>query len=180
MRLLHWTTTRIMDRYRCACPIHEELLAGLVLLSQHHILFPPPPLVQLAEATVLVAVGIRLPVLFPKQLLRHVWMLLPLPVKIGEVGHREHRRAAARRTAEQRRLKWVIVPLRSERPRNLGGLGPVQVLVGGAEPNRATSGDLPQPQAHIKLQSKNFFDLAHGQSPSWQADPPFRGEAACH
>jgi hypothetical protein len=56
----------------------------------------------------------------------------------------------------------------------------VQVLVGGAEPNRATSGDLPQPQAHIKLQSKNFFDLAHGQSPSWQADPPFRGEAACH
>jgi hypothetical protein len=50
----------------------------------------------------------------------------------------------------------------------------------GAEANRATSGDLPQPQAHIKLQSKNFFDLAHGQSPGWQADPPFRGEAACH
>jgi hypothetical protein len=35
-------------------------------------------------------------------------------------------------------------------------------------------------QAHFKLQSKNFFDLAHGQSPRWQADPPFRGEAACH
>ena len=32
-----------------------------------------------------------------------------------------------------------------------------------------------QPQAHIKLQSKNFFDLAHGQSPRWQADPPFPG-----
>ena len=114
MRLLRWTTTRIMDRYRCSCPINEQLLAGLVLLAQHHILFPSPPLIQLAEATVLVAVGIRLPVLFPKQLLRHVWMLLPLPVKIGEVGHREHRRAAARRTAEQRRLKSVIVPLGSE------------------------------------------------------------------
>jgi hypothetical protein len=25
----------------------------------------------------------------PKQLLRYVWMLLPLPVKIGEVGHRQ-------------------------------------------------------------------------------------------
>src|SRR5580658_9486205 len=36
------------------------------------------------------------------------------------------------------------------------------------------------PRAHFKLQSKNFFDLAHGQSPGWQADPPFRGEAACH
>jgi hypothetical protein len=35
-------------------------------------------------------------------------------------------------------------------------------------------------QAHLELQSKNFFDLAHGQSPGWQADPPFRGEAACH
>jgi hypothetical protein len=50
----------------------------------------------------------------------------------------------------------------------------------GAEADRATSGDLPQTQAHIKLQSKSFFDLAHGQSPGWQADPPFRGEAACH
>ena len=30
-------------------------------------------------------------------------------------------------------------------------------------------------QPYFKLQSKNFFDLAHGQSPGWQADPPFRG-----
>jgi hypothetical protein len=50
----------------------------------------------------------------------------------------------------------------------------------GAEANRATAGDLPQPQPYFKLQSKNFFDLAHGQSPGWQADPPLRGEAACH
>lgn len=35
-------------------------------------------------------------------------------------------------------------------------------------------------QAHIKLQSKNFFDFAHGQSPSREAGAPFRGEAACH
>src|SRR4051794_29443767 len=74
----------------------------------------------------------------------------------------------------------VIVPFRSKRPRDLGGFGPLQILMSGAEANRATPGDLPQPQTHIKLQSKNFFDLAHGQSPRWQADPPFRGEAACH
>jgi hypothetical protein len=42
----------------------------------------------------------------------------------------------------------------------------------GAEANRATEGDLSQPQAHFKLQSKNFFDLAHGQSAGRQADPP--------
>jgi hypothetical protein len=50
----------------------------------------------------------------------------------------------------------------------------------GAEANRTTAGDLSQAQAHFKLQSKNLFDLARGQSPGWQADPPFRGEAACH
>src|ERR1700685_1550189 len=105
MRLLHRTTTRIMDRYRCSCPIHEQLLAGLVLLSQHHILFPSPALVQLAEAAVLVAVGIRLPVILPQQLWRHVGMLLPLPMKIGEVGHRQYRRTAARWFAEERRVQ---------------------------------------------------------------------------
>src|SRR5262245_24180891 len=100
MRLLHWTATWIMDRDRCSCPIHEQLLAGLVLLPQDHILFPPPPAIQLTEATVLVAIRVCLPILLPKQLLRHVWMLLPLAIKIGEVGHWKHRRTAARRAAE--------------------------------------------------------------------------------
>src|SRR5215831_19116817 len=113
MRLLRRTTTRIMDRYRGSCPIHEQLLAGLVLLPQHHILFPPPPLVQLAEAAVLVAVRVCLPILLPKQLLRHMWMLLPLPVKIGEVRYGQHRSAAAWRPSEQRGLKPIIIPLRS-------------------------------------------------------------------
>jgi hypothetical protein len=45
-------------------------------------------------------------------------------------------------------------------PRHFGSFGPL--LVSGPEANRATAGDLPQPQAHFKLQSKNFFDLAHG------------------
>src|SRR3984885_1639276 len=99
-------------------------------------------------------------------------MLLPLPMKIGEVGHGQHRRTAARRAAEQRGLKPVIVPLGCKRPRDLGSFCALQVLVCGAEANRATSGDRSQPQADFKLQSKNFFNLAHGQSPGWQADPP--------
>jgi hypothetical protein len=41
--------------------------------------------------------------------------------------------------------------------------------------NRTTTGDLPQPQAHFKSQSQNFFGLAHGQSPGWQATLPFLG-----
>src|SRR5262252_11227035 len=174
MRLPHWTTARILDRYRCSCPIHEQLFAGRVLLPQHDILFPPPTLVQLAKPAVLVAVRVCLPVLLPKQLLRNVWMLLPLPVKIGEVRYGQHRSAAAWRPSEQRGLKPIIVPLRSKRPRDLGSFGSLQILVCGAEANRTASGDRSQPQAHFKLQSKNFFDLAHGQSPGWQADPPFR------
>jgi hypothetical protein len=61
-----------------------------------------------------------------------MWMSLPLPVKIGKVGHGQHSRATARRSAEQRGLKPVIVPLRSERPRDLGSLGSLQVLMCGA------------------------------------------------
>jgi len=72
MGLLHWTAARIVDRYRCSCPIHEQVLAGLVPLPQHHILLPPPPLVQLAEAAVLIAIRVCLPVLLPQQLLGHV------------------------------------------------------------------------------------------------------------
>src|SRR5580704_12166361 len=151
MRLLHWTTPWIMDRNRRACPIHEQLLAGLVLLSQHHILFPPPPLVQLAEAAVLVAIRVCLPVLLPQQLLRQMCMLLALTMKVSEVRHGQRGWAAAWRPAEQRGLKPVIVPLGSKRPRNLGGLSPLQILMCGAEANRATSGDRSQPQAHFKL-----------------------------
>jgi hypothetical protein len=47
--------------------------------------------------------------------------------------------------------------------------------VDGPEANRTTAGDLPQPQAHFKSQSQNFFDLAHGQSPGWQAILLFLG-----
>jgi len=125
MRLLHRTTTRIMNRYRCSGPVHEQLFAGLMLLPQHEILFPPPPLVQIAEAAVLVTIRVCLPIRLPQQMLRYVWMLLPLTMKVGEVGHRQYRRTAARWSAEQRRLQAVIVPLGSKRPCDLGSFGPL-------------------------------------------------------
>src|SRR5437868_13672990 len=102
-------------------------------------------------------------------------MLLPLPMKFGKVGHRQHGRASPWWTAEQGSLQSVFVPILAKRPRDSGSFSSLQILVNGSETNRATAGDLPKPQAHVKLQSKNFFDLAHGQSPGWQADPPFRG-----
>ena len=100
-------------------------------------------------------------------------------MKLGEVGHGQHRRAAARRPAKQRGLKPVIIPFRSKWPRDLGSFGALQILLCGAEANRATPGDLPQTQAHFKLQSKNFFNLAHDLL-TGKLILPFEGEAACH
>jgi hypothetical protein len=104
-----------------------------------------------------------------------MWMTLPLLVKVGEVWHRQHGRTSPWWTAEQGSLQPVFIPILPKRPRDSGGLGSLQILVYGPETNRATAGDLPQPQANVKLQSKNFFDLAHGQSPGWQAILPFLG-----
>src|ERR1043166_6770444 len=128
MCLLHRATTRIMDRDRCSGPIHKQLLAGLVLLAQDDILFAAPSLIQLAESGIAVAVWVCLSVLLPKQLLGHMLMLLSLPMKIGKVRHGQHGRAAAWWSAEQRSLKSVIIPLRSKRPLDLGGFGPLQIL----------------------------------------------------
>jgi hypothetical protein len=49
MRLLNGATTRIVDRHGGSRPIDEHLLAGLVFLAKHYILFAAPALVQLAK-----------------------------------------------------------------------------------------------------------------------------------
>jgi hypothetical protein len=102
-------------------------------------------------------------------------MHLPLPMKVGEVWRRQHRPASPWRTAEQRSLQPIFVPILPKRPCDSRRFGSLQILVEGPEANRATAGDLPQPEAHFKSQSKNFFGLAHGQSPGWQAILPFLG-----
>ena len=68
-------------------------------------------------------------------------------------------------------------PLQSQGQRDFGSSGPLRGLVSGPEADRTTADDLPQPQGPPQT---SIAELAHGQSPGWQADPPFRGEAACH
>src|ERR1700733_12572449 len=102
-------------------------------------------------------------------------MQLPLPMKVGEVWHGQHGRAISGWTAEQGSLEPVIVPIIPKRPRDSGSPGSLQILMYGSETNGATASDLPQPQAHFKPQSKDFFGLAHGQSPGRQAILPFLG-----
>src|SRR5207248_167374 len=83
------STPRVVDRDGGSRPIDEQLHAGFVLVAQPHILFAAPALEQLAEARVAIAVRVGLTVLLPEQLLGHVWMHLPLRVKLGEVWHRQ-------------------------------------------------------------------------------------------
>lgn len=98
---------------------------------------------------------------------------LPLLVKLGEVRQWPNGWPRLWWTTEQSSLTPVLIPILSKRPSDASSFGSLQILVSGSEANRATAGDRSQPQAQFKSQSKYFFDLAHGQSPRWQADPPF-------
>src|SRR5437016_768604 len=101
MRLVHGTTARVVDRDGGSRPIDEQLLAGLVFLSQHHVLLAPPALKQLAETGIAIAIRVGLPVLLPEQLLGQVWMQLPLLVKLGKIRHRQRCGASPWWTTEQ-------------------------------------------------------------------------------
>src|SRR5215472_5744605 len=106
-----------------------------------------PPVSSLAETRIATAFWVRLPVLFPKQLLGHIRMLLALAMKLSKVGHGQYRRATARRSAEQRGLNPVILPLRPQGPCDLGSFGPPQVLVScrGQSSNCGRSAATPGP-----------------------------------
>src|ERR1700685_1635078 len=93
MRLLPRSAASIVNLNGISSAIDDQLLPGFVLLAQHPILFAAPALVQLAETGVAIAVRMSLPVFFPQQLRGHMRMALPLPVKPGEVWHRQHSRA---------------------------------------------------------------------------------------
>jgi hypothetical protein len=58
----------IIDRDGGTRPIDEQLLAGTMLLAQHHIALLFPALVQIAETAIGVAVRLRSAVLLPQQL----------------------------------------------------------------------------------------------------------------
>jgi hypothetical protein len=81
---------------------------------------------------VAIAVRVGLPVFLPEQLLGQVSIQLPLPVKLGEVWHRQHGRSSAWRTAEQGSFQPVFVPILAKRPCNSGSFGSLQILVDGS------------------------------------------------
>ena len=78
-----------MNRNRGAGIIDEHLLAGAVLLSQHHILSLQPTAVQLAEATVVISIRVLVAILLPEQLQGDVLIGLQLVSEAGVVRFRQ-------------------------------------------------------------------------------------------
>ena len=56
-----------------------------MILPQHDVVVPVPPLVQLAKAAVTVAVRMRFPILLPHELQRQMLMRLELRMELGEI-----------------------------------------------------------------------------------------------
>jgi hypothetical protein len=69
-----------------ARPVHEHLLARLVLLAQHHIQLAPPLLVEFAKPAIAETFRIRLFVFLPEQLQRQMAMPLPLLMDLCKIG----------------------------------------------------------------------------------------------
>src|SRR5260370_18479202 len=89
-----------------------------MLLPQHHVLFAPPSLIQLAETRVAIAVRVGLTVLLPEQLLGKVSIQLPLPVKLSKIRHRQRGGASPWWATEQGPLQPIFVPIFPKRPPN--------------------------------------------------------------
>ena len=85
--LPHLTTGTVMDGDGPAGPVHEHLLAGLVLLAQNHVQLSDPALVQFAVPAIAISIRVRLAVLFPRQLQRQMRMTLQFIPQNREVRH---------------------------------------------------------------------------------------------
>src|SRR5450432_195565 len=78
----------VVDPDGVAGPVHEGLLAGVVMVPEHHIAAAVPPLIEFAEAAVAVAVWLSFAVFLPEQLQRQVFVSLKLGVELGEIQAR--------------------------------------------------------------------------------------------
>ena len=81
----HVTDAPVVDRDRVSGPVHEHLLAGAMLLTQHHILVSAPAMVQLTETAVAITIGLSFAIFFPDQLQSQVLVRLQLPPHLVKI-----------------------------------------------------------------------------------------------
>src|SRR5664279_5639319 len=111
-------------------PVDEELLAGLVFLSQNYVLRATPALVEITEPAVLIPLRVGRPIFFPEQLQGNALALLALLLK-----HREIWCGSVGLTATdgfgavQRGFHLFFVPAVRKRPLDPGRVGASEILV---------------------------------------------------
>lgn len=120
-------------------------------MPEHHIPATVPPLVELAETAVAVAVRLSFAVFLPEELERQVFMSLQLGMQLGEIQTRP--RLLGRPQWPGRKQKFIQLPLVEivrQGPSQFGGCGLFQIPVNGRLADRATAGDLVLLQAQPK------------------------------
>ena len=192
---VHLTALRVVNRNRGPGVIHEHLLAGAMLLTQHQVELLQPPPVEIAEAAIAVALRVALASLLPDQLQGQVLVRLQLLVDLGPIRLRVFApNGGTGPLRKQRLLDLLVTPVLRRRPLHSGRLRGGQVLMDGALGKGTTAGDLMLAQSE-GMEPQNFFQLAHGQPLLWQLGfstyqwspvataaltPPFQSDADQH
>ena len=74
-----------MDRDRVTGPIDKGFLSRLMIVPEHDVAVPIPPLIELTKTAITVAVRVRFPILLPEQLQREMFVSLKLGLQCVEI-----------------------------------------------------------------------------------------------
>ena len=137
------TALWVEDGNRVSGVVDEELLTGLVFLTEYHVLAASPAPVEFAEAGVAVTVGMILVIFLPPQLQCQMTVTLEFLVQTSKVwdGPMAFIDAPWRRP-EQNLLQPGIIPAFGQRPDDPGRLRPFQIVINRCLSDRAAAGDL--------------------------------------
>src|SRR5262249_4348449 len=119
--------------------VHGEVRTLTILLLA-------PALIQLAEATVAVALRMHLPVLFPSQLQRQMGMSLELFPEDGKIWQNSWAPFDRETITEKCFLDALFVPAFRQRPPEPCCCRFLQVVMDGSLTDGTSTGDSPLPQ----------------------------------
>ena len=123
--------------------IDEHLLAHPVILSQDQIELLNPAVIELAEATVLVAIRLALFVFLPEQLKRHVPVAAEFFVDRCKIGKTCLASSCPGIIGKELALQRPLIQVRGQGPSQAGVAGPAQIVSNSGVGNQTTPGDLP-------------------------------------
>jgi hypothetical protein len=125
--------------------VDEHLLAGNVVLPQHHVEVTPPGVIQPAKLAVLVTAGMLLQIL-PVEQLQGDALVSQLVLHARPIRHRTRNRRR-RRGHEHAPLQFAVVDVQWQRPRREPGRGgSLPVVIDGRGRHASGLADMPTRQ----------------------------------